>query len=79
MLMLSFPVSGLTPYAVAGCHPLTAFGVPVILLFNPGFRDFVAPPRAKGCRPTGLQISLATLANKLQFTKLWDTCEISPR
>ncbi len=51
MLELSFPVSGLTPYAVAGCHPLTVFGVLVIFLFDQGFRDSIAPPLSNLLRP----------------------------
>ena len=54
MLELSFPVSGEpTPRqdAVAGCHPLTVFGVLVIFLFDQGFRDSVAPPLSNLLRP----------------------------
>ena len=33
-------VSGLTPYAVTGCHPLTAFGVLVLFVYYPAFRRY---------------------------------------
>ena len=35
-----FSVSGLTPYAVTGCHPLTSLGVPGIINTKPS-----VPPR----------------------------------
>ena len=38
------------------CRPLTSFGALIILLANPGFRDYVAPPRATICRPPGSKI-----------------------
>ena len=33
-------VSGLAPYAVTGCHPLTAFGVLVLFVYYPAFRRY---------------------------------------
>ena len=65
MLELSFPVSGLTPYAVAGCHPLTVFGVLVIFLFDQGFRDSVAPPLPNLLRPLPWAMNSARYARRI--------------
>ena len=64
MLELSFPISGLTPYAVAGCHPLTVFGVLVIFLFDQGFRDSVAPPLSNLLRPLPWAMNSARYARR---------------